>query len=324
MKPPSPDSPVAQGAPRTLSATIRSMQLGLHLITAVLVVVACLRALADGTPGGPVLLGGLVFSGWYVGGVVLAGRVDDRPVAAWWLAGLALIWVGAVAASAEFIWLAFPLWLLAGYILRWRWAVVCAIAVFLVVAVAPLLQFGTTSYANVIGPLLGGTFALFISRGYVELVNDLQERQRLVASLVHAQTEMAALQEELAQTQRLSGAKAERTRIPRDIHDTVAQGLSSIRLLAPSGSSPRSPATTWSTCAASSPRSRPRRSRKERSPERSGACSIGSRRRRASPPSSASTRVCPRFRPPSRWRCCGRPSQPSPTCASTPRPPGWS
>ena len=231
VKPPSPDSPVAQGAPRTLSATIRSMQLGLHLITAVLVVVACLRALADGTPGGPVLLGGLVFSGWYVGGVVLAGRVDDRPVAAWWLAGLALIWVGAVAASAEFIWLAFPLWLLAGYILRWRWAVVCAIAVFLVVAVAPLLQFGTTSYANVIGPLLGGTFALFISRGYVELVNDLQERQRLVASLVHAQTEMAALQEELAQTQRLSGAKAERTRISRDIHDTVAQGLSSISLL---------------------------------------------------------------------------------------------
>ncbi|MBC9927810.1 MULTISPECIES: sensor histidine kinase [unclassified Leucobacter] len=230
-KPPSPDSPIAQGAPRTLSATIRSMQLGLHFITAVLIVVACLRALADGSPAAPVLLGALVFSGWYVGGVVLAGRVDDRPVAAWWLAGLALIWVGTVAASAEFIWLAFPLWLLAGYILRWRWAVICSVAVFLVVAVAPPLHFGTTSYANVIGPLLGGTFALFIARGYVELVNDLQERQRLVASLVHAQTEMAALQEELAKTQRLSGAKAERTRISRDIHDTVAQGLSSISLL---------------------------------------------------------------------------------------------
>lgn len=225
-------TPGVLGTPRALSTTIRSMQLGLHLITAVLIVVAVGRAVSDGVPLLPVLVSALVFAGWYTGGVVLAGRIEDRPVAAWWLAGLAIIWVAAVAASAEFMWLAFSLWLLAGYILRWGWAVVCSIAVFLVVAVAPVLHLGTTSYANVIGPLLGGTFALFISRGYVELVTELRERQRLVASLVNAQEEMAELQEELAKTQRLSGAKAERTRISRDIHDTVAQGLSSISLLA--------------------------------------------------------------------------------------------
>ena len=46
---------------------------------------------------------------------------------------------------------------------------------------------------------------------------------------------MAELQDELALAQRQSGATAERTRISRDIHDTVAQALSSIRLLAHAG-----------------------------------------------------------------------------------------
>ncbi|MFD4422139.1 sensor histidine kinase [Agromyces sp. NPDC058484] len=207
------------------------MQIGQHLITAVLIAVGAGRAVADGAPIALVLASALVFAGWYVGGVVLAGRTRDRALGAWWLVGLALIWGGTVAASVEFVWLAFPLWLLAGYILRWRWAVVFSVVVFVVVAVAPILHLGTTTYANVIGPLVGGVFALGISRGYVELLNDARERQRLVASLVQAQAEMADLHEELAKTQRESGAMEERTRLSRDIHDTIAQGFSSISLL---------------------------------------------------------------------------------------------
>ena len=221
-----------RGDARALSATIRSMQVGQHLITAVLVVIGAWRAIADGAPLALVLAAALVFAGWYVGGVVLASRTRDRTLGAWWLVGLALIWAGAVAASVEFVWLAFSLWLLAGYILRLRWAIVFSAAVFVVVAVAPVLHLGATTYANVIGPLVGGVFALGISRGYVELLRDARERQRLVASLVQAQAEMADLHEELATTQRESGAMAERTRLSRDIHDTIAQGLSSISLLA--------------------------------------------------------------------------------------------
>jgi signal transduction histidine kinase len=48
---------------------------------------------------------------------------------------------------------------------------------------------------------------------------------------------MAELQDELALAQWHSGAIAERTRISRDIHDTVAQALSSIRLLTHAGGS---------------------------------------------------------------------------------------
>lgn len=104
-----------------------------------------------------------------------------------------------------------------------------------VVIVAPIVHHGTTTYANVFGPLIGGVFAFGISRGYLQLLRDASERERLVGSLTRAQAEMAELQDGLALAQRHSGAIAERTRISRDIHDTIAQALSSIRLLAHAG-----------------------------------------------------------------------------------------
>lgn len=103
--------------------------------------------------------------------------------------------------------------------------------VFAVVALAPLAHTDTTTYANIFGPLIGGIFALGVSRGYLDLRRDARERELLVESLQLAHQEMIGLQAELALTQRHSGAIAERTRLSRDIHDTVAQGLSSIALL---------------------------------------------------------------------------------------------
>ncbi|MEO7586578.1 MAG: sensor histidine kinase, partial [Arachnia sp.] len=155
------------------------------------------------------------------------------PAAArWWLVGLTALWVGAVVVvSPEFVWFAFVLWLLAGHLLpRWP-SVAYALLVFGVVALAPVAQMGGTTWANIFGPLIGGIFALGVSRGYLELRRDARERELLVESLTLAQEEMAGLQEELALTQRHSGAIAERTRLSRDIHDTIAQGLSSISLL---------------------------------------------------------------------------------------------
>ncbi|ODT27350.1 MAG: histidine kinase [Microbacterium sp. SCN 70-27] len=208
------------------------MRLGQSIITVVLVVIAAIRAVADGTPVPWALALSLIFAGWYFGGLILAGRTRDPVLAIWWLAGLALIWVGTVAVSAEFVWLAFPLWLLAGFILTLRWAIPFSVIILIVVIAAPLLHAGSTTYANVIGPLVGGVFAFGIARGYLELVRDGRERKRLIASLVTAQEETAQLQDELARTQRESGAGIERVRVSRDIHDTVAQALSSIGILA--------------------------------------------------------------------------------------------
>ncbi|WP_394553595.1 sensor histidine kinase [Agromyces sp. MMS24-JH15] len=213
-------------------AASRGIRVGQVAITAVLIVVAAVLAVADGTPLAWVLAVSFVFAGWYVGGLLLGARTREPAVATWWLAGLTLIWAGAVVVSPEFVWLAFSLWLLAGFILPTAWAIAFSAVVLGIVIAAPVVHTGTTSYASVIGPLVGGVFAVGIARGYLVLVRDGEERRRLVASLVSAQDEMAQLQDELARTQRESGAGVERTRLSRDIHDTVAQSLTSIGMLA--------------------------------------------------------------------------------------------
>ena len=219
------DHPGGRSGARTRSwgRLVTSLRIGQAVITVVLTVVGVVRSLADGVPVPWLLATALAFLGWYGGGLLLSSRTDDRALAAGWLLGLTAIWLGAVALSPEFVWLAFSLWLLAGFLLRLRWAVLLSILILAVVIGAPLLHTGTTTYANVIGPLVGGS---------LELVRDGRARRRLIASLVATQQEMAALQDELARTQRESGAAAERTRVSRDIHDTVAQSLSSIVLLA--------------------------------------------------------------------------------------------
>lgn len=218
--------------PRSWRGLVGSIRVGQAVITVVLLVVGTVRAVRDDVPLPWAIAVAVIFAGWYFGGLLLAERTRDRTLGVAWLAGLTLIWVGAVWVSAEFVWLAFPLWLLAGFVLRLRWALVLSAVVLGVVLAAPVAHHGSTSYANVIGPVIGGVFALGISRGYLELVRDGQERRRLIASLVAAHDEMAELQDELARSQRESGAGVERTRLSRDIHDTVAQSLSSIAMIA--------------------------------------------------------------------------------------------
>ena len=225
---------------RSWRALVGSIRVGQSVITAALLIIGAVRAAGDGTPVPWVVAVSVVFAGWYFGGLLLSERTRDRGVAAGWLVGLALIWIGAVAISPEFVWLAFPLWLLAGFVLRMRWVIPFSIGVLAVVIAAPLVHSGATTYANVIGPLVGGVFALGISRGYLELVRDGRERSRLISSLVSAHDEMAQLQDELARAQRDAGAVAERTRLSRDIHDTIAQSLTSIGMLA-GGAAPTAP-----------------------------------------------------------------------------------
>lgn len=222
--------------PPSAGPTVRAMEIGQHLIAAGLTAIAVIRAIGDGTSVAAAVVSGLAILAWHTAGTLLPSRTGSRRLVVVWLIGLAVIWLAAVAVSPEFIWIAFLLWLLAGHLLPLPWGLLFSGVVFAAVIVAPILHHGTTSYANIFGPLIGGIFAFGISRGYLQLLRDAAERERLVATLTHAQQEMAELQEELALAQRESGAIAERTRISRDIHDTIAQALSSIRLLAHAGS----------------------------------------------------------------------------------------
>lgn len=228
----SPLSPTEPAGSAPAANTVRAMEIGQHLIAAVLTAIGVIRAIGVGVMSSAAIIAGVAILVWHIAGTILPSKMRSRRLVVSWFIGFALVWTAAVVVSAEFVWLSFLLWLLAGHLLPVRWGLAFSVVVFVIVAAAPILHYGTTSYADVFGPLIGGVFAFGISRGYLQLLRDAAERERLVASLVRAQREMAELQDELALAQRHSGAIAERTRISRDIHDTVAQALSSIRLLA--------------------------------------------------------------------------------------------
>lgn len=225
--------------PRNATPTLRTMQVGQHVITVALAVIGAARAVTEGTGAPVAVAAALALLLWYGVGVAIAGRTVHDGHSSGWLVGLTAIWVASVTISAEFVWFAFVLWLLAGHLLQRRAGIAFSLLVFGAVAYAPVLHSGSTTYANIFGPLIGGIFALGISRGYLELNQDARERELLVESLQQAQQQMSDLQDELALTQRHSGALAERTRISRDIHDTIAQGLSSITLLVRAELEPR-------------------------------------------------------------------------------------
>jgi signal transduction histidine kinase len=78
--------------------------------------------------------------------------------------------------------------------------------------------------AIVLGPLIGAGVAIVITAVYRDLRAEAQRRERLMA-------ELTAAQQRLVAAERYAGTLAERERVAHEIHDTVAQGLSSIVLL---------------------------------------------------------------------------------------------
>ncbi|NYF99394.1 histidine kinase [Janibacter cremeus] len=227
------------GEDSVASGTTRWLRWGQHALLAALVVICATRAIGAGAH--PVAeVGALAaFVGWYLVGIPLGRRGVGGAA---WFVVLALVWGGLVLVSPENVWLAFPLWLLAGHLLPLGSGILLSLAILVVVVAEPIRQASATSFAAVIGPFIGMVVALGISRAQMALVRDGIERQRLIASLYSAQEETAALNDELARVQRAAGATSERTRLSRDIHDGLAQGFSSILLLARAARAEEDPA----------------------------------------------------------------------------------
>ncbi|MBX3103783.1 MAG: sensor histidine kinase [Cryobacterium sp.] len=213
------------------SETTRTMRVGLHVITAALFVTGVIGAWKS-SPTVLALISAGAFAVWYLAGAILSTHTQLRRLGAFWLMGLAVIWAVASFIAPEFIWLAFPLWLLAGQLFEAIPAAIFSAIILAVVIAIPITRTGHVDTAYIVGPVVGGLFAYGISRGYLRLLADARERQSLVASLLQAQDDMARLHEELGSSQRESGILQERTRLSRDIHDTIAQSLSAIVLLA--------------------------------------------------------------------------------------------
>jgi len=239
-----PHAPEPTGA----AVILRVLRVSLHVGFAVLLLVALLRLLAGGITGQEwiTLLLAVLLAAFYLVGTVLEKRhaarrtrFDPRPYSAWWLGGVCLLWLLLVWASADFVWLAFPLFFLQLHVLR-RWLALPAIALSTVFVIAALWfhnggiaasgQAGAAPASlapelpMVLGPAFGAAFAVVTGLAYRALFLEA-ENQRLAAE------ELRRTRAELARTQHNAGTLAERTRLAREIHDTLAQGLSSIVLM---------------------------------------------------------------------------------------------
>ncbi len=240
------DLDAARNPAQGTQVILRVLRVSLHLGFAALLLLGVVRysltlgslALGSGGPA-PAWSPAVVYpvaallAAVYLGGTAAekrhalgASRLDPAPYARWWLAVVVVLWLVLLVFSADFAWLAFPLFFLELHLLPrgvGLLAVVCTTAA-LVVALFLHAAPGSSNGALVIGPGFGAAFAVVTALSYQALYREAEEQRRVAAALRAARSELAA-------SQREAGVLSERARLAREIHDTLAQGLSSIVLM---------------------------------------------------------------------------------------------
>ncbi|ETA06932.1 histidine kinase [Gordonia alkanivorans CGMCC 6845] len=221
---------------------MRVMQVGAHLLFFLLLSVGIVRAVADSDHPAPVVSLAAVVAAWYLCGIWFVrrrglenGEPIERRLGQLWFAVLVVGWLMLMLADANFVWLAFALFFLCFPLFSTPIALTVT-AVLTGAAIAATLWHGTTNTAaSIVGPVFGAAAAAGMAVVYQQLVRQSTQRQQLVDELTEAHRELLDAQDELVALQRETGALAERSRLARDIHDTLAQGFSSILLLSRAG-----------------------------------------------------------------------------------------
>lgn len=210
-------------ADHQLTPVFTGLRYGLHLMTAVLLAVVVVRVVVR-PPDHPVLAMSLcvVFAGIYLAGARIAAR-RTAALTYGWLAALSLCWLGLLLLVPEAAYLVFPMFFLYLHLLP-GFAGPLAVLAATVATVSGIGWHSGFTVGGVIGPVVGAGVALLIGLGYQALQREAVDRERLLADLVAAQDMLAA-------SEREQGMLAERARLAREIHDTVAQDLSSIAML---------------------------------------------------------------------------------------------
>ena len=151
------------------------------------------------------------------------GRLRWTPV---WLAAVTLLWICLALLSRDFAWVVFPLFFLYPVLLPPGIALTSIAGLTGVVVLSQLLHVPAGSFTApmAVGPSLGAVVALLVSYGYRALYRDSQRHVRVIRQLESTRAE-------LARQERSAGTRSERERLSREIHDTLAQGLTSIVLV---------------------------------------------------------------------------------------------
>ncbi|MFE0176916.1 sensor histidine kinase [Streptomyces sp. NPDC059002] len=225
-----PRTPAAQDARRTPTPVPRALRLCLHALLAGLLALPVVKALTGGGDGGapthPAGVGAaaLLMAAVYTAGTLSPPVARSRRAAAVWLAALGASWLVLLTLSPEGLWAAFPLYFLQLHLLPIRWALPAVLGTAVAAIASFLVHSAQVTPGSFIGPLLGAAVAVVTVLGYEALYRESERRRELIDELV-------ATRAELAEAERTAGTLAERERLAREIHDTLAQGLSSIQLL---------------------------------------------------------------------------------------------
>ncbi|MFE3319225.1 sensor histidine kinase [Nocardia sp. NPDC059195] len=140
-----------------------------------------------------------------------------------WMAALTVLWLTLLALTPDAVYLAFGLFFVYLHLLPRPWNLI-AVVLATGVGVLGFAAHRGWSAGAVVGPVLGALVAIGIGLGYQALRREAVERERLIDELIGTRAT-------LAEQERTAGKLAERERLAKEIHDTVAQGLSSIQLL---------------------------------------------------------------------------------------------
>lgn len=226
------------------SSVLQILRISLHVMFAFLLAVGFISALQDDAAPGRLTVGSLALALTYMAGTIVENRfargkfggvrganlVRSRPaLARTWLAIVVMLWLVLLYHHSSFTWMMFPLVFLCMHLLP----VIPALgAVALLTGISIGLPAIQTQHESahelsagaIIGPSLGALLAIIISLAYRQLHRDSLAHQRTAEKL-------RATQAELAQKEHESGRLEERERLAREIHDTLAQGLSSIVLI---------------------------------------------------------------------------------------------
>ncbi|MFJ2367994.1 sensor histidine kinase [Microbacterium sp. NPDC087665] len=208
-----------------LTPVFVGLRTGLHVLFIALTALVIVRAIVAPTDASAaVIVVAIVLAATYALGAALTRSLRARgALQRVWLAILTVEWVALLWLIPDAAYLVFPLFFLYLHLLG-RWWGSAAILASTVVAICALGLHSGWSVGGVVGPLVGAGVALLIGLGYQALAREAEQREALVAELI-------ATQSRLAVTEHESGVLAERARLAREIHDTLAQGLSSIQML---------------------------------------------------------------------------------------------
>lgn len=208
-----------------LTPVFVGLRTGLHALFLALAGVVVVRAVVAPTEASVTVIAlTVVLVVTYAFGALLTRTIRARgilPLA--WLAVLTVEWAVLLWLIPDAAYLVFPLFFLYLHLLG-RWWGSAAILGSTIVAICALGFHSGWTVGGVVGPLVGAGVALLIGLGYQALAREAEQREALVRELIATQGQLAATEHE-------SGVLAERARLAREIHDTLAQGLSSIQML---------------------------------------------------------------------------------------------